>query len=436
MKYIQNTQIAISRLPAEILSEIFLHIVEDDIKHATWFGAGTFNFLRVCKRWNEVAINFPRLWVWWASAAIRVWPLFNARSKNAPLFLACRSRPPTPTRHILMDPAVSRRIRQLNFSGIQEELVDLLGAFGSNPLPNASSIRLQITPAHGYDEPPERLTHFLSSPFPELSKLDIRNFIPAFTSPVFTTSNLTSLKLYFLGDDKRRHTLSQFSQILQHHPNLQELDLERGGIPRPEPSGPPVPFVLPRLVDLRLRGMKQDVMGFIDLIGMSSPLHNVDIYFQRDHSPNVLPLTSAMGKIVKMYYGCLGLGYSRTVNSLTISSIFLENDITLDARSHSASLSHPMSNLKLEFDGVRVIELMEAAFPLFPLDHVRELAVERSSLSVSSWRWMLRKMELLSHLRLHNLDVGPALDALDFDDQGTFKGATKITSHQINHTHS
>ena len=51
LRYAQNSHVGISRLPAELLSDAFLYVVESGLqKGDTCFGAGTFNFLQVCKR--------------------------------------------------------------------------------------------------------------------------------------------------------------------------------------------------------------------------------------------------------------------------------------------------------------------------------------------------------------------------------------------------
>ena len=424
LKRTQNSHVAISRLPAEMLSEIFLYVVEDGIENAVRFAAGTFNFLQICKRWNEVAINFPRLWVWWIPGAVKAWPLFNTRAKNAPLFLTVRSYVPILTKDAVMNPAIPRKIHQLDFAGTQQQLVDFLDAIGSNPPSNAWSIRLQVPPSN-YSKLLEHLARFLSSPFPKLSKLDIEDFTPDSTSPIFTTSNLTSLKLSLSLTGKFRYTLSQFSQILQHHPNLRELDLQQSGTTVPEPSGPLVPLVLPRLVDLRLYSTEPTITGLIDLIGVSSPLHNVVIHFQNGYT--LTPsLTNTMKKILAAYHGCAGLDSPRTVNHLSISSRLLEGGLTIDAESHSTSASQPMSNLRLQFD--RTWDgLVGKILPLFQLNHVREFTVTRLGLVMGDWRRMFRKMKRLLCLRLDSLDIKPALEALCFDDPGVYKEATKIS---------
>ncbi|KAF9642827.1 hypothetical protein BDM02DRAFT_3124127 [Thelephora ganbajun] len=211
----QNSHVPISGLPLELLSEVFLCIVESSIRYDdTYFDCGTFRFRQVCRHWNEVAIGLPQLWVRRVANATKAWPLFNERSKGAPLFLTWRPYSLSAScQDILKIPAFPGRIRQLGFCRSSEQLEHLFSAFNSSPPSNASSIQLRIAP---YDElgSQDHLARFLPFLFPKLSKLDIENFRPDPLSPVFTTSNLTSLKLHFPYGTKPRYTLAQFSQIL------------------------------------------------------------------------------------------------------------------------------------------------------------------------------------------------------------------------------
>ena len=70
-----------------------------------------------------------------------------------------------------MDPAVSKRIHQLNFSRTQKQLAEFVDAFGLNSPSNTSFIQLQINSYNYYCEPLGNLVRFLSSPFSKLSKL-------------------------------------------------------------------------------------------------------------------------------------------------------------------------------------------------------------------------------------------------------------------------
>ena len=428
LRYALNQYVpSVSRLLTELLSEVFLHVVRSSLQGGdTYFARGTFDFRLVSKRWNEVAVGFPRLWSLWVAGAVKAWPLFNSRSKDGPLSLTWRSHLPPSTRDILMGPAVPRRTRGLDFSGTSNQLMHFLGVFDSNPPSNVSSIRLQL---HPYDErePQGRLVRLLSLPLPKLSTLNIGKFLPDPSSPIFTTSKLISLKLFLPYQKKGRYTMAQFSEILQHHPTLQEVDLNHGAIPLPGMPGTSFPVVLPRLVVLRLHGASGSILGLINLIGTSSPLHNVVIHFC--HVPNftVPDLTKIMETIVVPYYNRQDLDRPREVRTLAIS--LRGSLLTYDARSHSA----PTSNLELQFrlpSGLVLDDVAEKTFAFFPSGKIREFTIRGLSLT----REMVLKMGDLLHLRLsHQRDhvLWTALDALSLGDQGVAAESTKRISNRL-----
>ena len=412
--------VPVSRLQAEPLSEVFLYLVESGLRGNSRFAHGTFNFLQVCRYWNEVVIGSSRLWGFWVAYASKAWPLFNSRSSDGPLHLTWRCEPSDDAVDVLMDPKIPSRIRHLDFSGDDDELEDFLWIFDSNPPSNASSIRLQIASYDDY-EPEERFARFLSSPFPKLSKLNLGSFLPSPSSPIFTTSKLTSLKLFLSTYQKGRYTLVQFSQILQHHPNLQELDLNDGAIPLPGTSEAQVP---PRLINLRLHGTDVAILGFIDSIRMSSPLHNVVIHIDHVRRFTIPALASTVKKILAAYYDCRGLDYPRKIDSLTISSPPRGPRLVFDARSRSP----PTSNLELQVASIGKLEcekVVEKTFDLFPSNDTSELTINVLPLS----RRMLEKVKGLSHLRLSNQGsdvVEQTLDSLSLSssNRGMFAGHT------------
>ncbi|KAF9647225.1 hypothetical protein BDM02DRAFT_3188147 [Thelephora ganbajun] len=416
LRYAQNSHVAISQLPAELLSGVFLYVVEDGLRDqgaGTAFASGTFNFLQVCRHWNEVGVGSPQLWVWWVPDAVKVWHLFKSRSQDSPLFLTWGPHLPYWARDALVNAEIPRSIRQLNFSGNGHALEHLLGVFDSRSFSITSSVRLC---GHSYEDNGEHLTRFFSSPFPNLSKLDIENFIPDSSSPIFTASNLTSLKLNFPYTTPHRYTRSQFLQILQQNLSLRELDLRHGAIPLVKQSGALAPVVLSQLVNLNLHGTNATVAGVMDLVSMSSPLHNVILSFQHDHTTSATVLVNTTKKLLTAYYGCKELEHPRKVHCLNISSSPLQDDLVIEAESRFVSSSHPIYNLKLQHDRIGV-PLTQKIIPLFPLKRVRELTARMLDPTADNWCGTLRKMKGLSHLRLDSLDIEPVLSALYFFDE-------------------
>ena len=417
LKRVRNSHVAISQLPAELLWDVFLYVVETGLKKGgTGFTAGTFAFLRVCKRWNEIAIGFPQLWAWWIPGTLKAWHLFKSRSKDAPLILIWRSRFPKYAQNILADTETPRRIRQLDFNGTREQLKHILGALDSRSTSTTSSIRLECL-RDGKNDNGKHLTRFFSLSFPKLSKLDINTSLPDPTSSILTTSNLTSLKLDPPYNDNRRYTQSQFLEVLQHHPNLEQLDLAAGGLPSVENSRGLVPVPLLHLVELRLCGTDGAINGFIDLVSMSSPLHNVIIEFKRNNIPSVAAHADTAKKFLTAYYGCKRLEHPRKATHLTISSPF-QDGVFIDAKCcRSTFASHPIYSLNLRFFGMQSA-LAQKIIPLFPLEYVRGYTIDGLDLFTEDWCRALRRMRRLSYLVLDSVDIGPALNALDLGNEG------------------
>ena len=429
LRYAQNLHTTVSRLPTELLAEAFFCIVESGLRDRdSCFAAGTFNFLQVCKHWNEVALGDPRLWRWWVVGAVRAWPLFSSLSKGSPLYLVWWSQLPPFARGILMDPKIPERVRRLDFSGTIEQLESFISAFNLSPLSKVSSIRLRIH-LRGDFEPRDHLARFLSSSFPELSHLALENFLPNSSPPIFTAPNLISLELTLHSESKNHYTFPQFLQILRSYPSIRELVLVRGGIPRSSSSGTsPTSFTFPQLVDLRLCGTEEDILGFVDAIDMSS-LHNVALCFKWFWivTAPAPALARAVEKALVACRECRGLKDPRKVNSLTVS--YNPENRHLDFYTQSCR-STPTSNLNpsllLRFDGVGAAsdEMIREVLPLFPLDDIREFCVGGLRLRAGACRGMLQKMKNVSWLELRNIALRPALEALS-SEEGMFKVIAK-----------
>ena len=345
---------------------------------------------------------------------IRAWPLFKTRSKDAPISLWWH---PDSSRHVLGDIIIPGRIRQLYFSGTGEQSDQLFGTIESTLRSNTSSIWVHISP-HSEQDTQDHLTRFLSSSFPKLSKLYIGNYQPDLSSPVFTTSNLTSLKLSFPHGTRPRYTLVQFSRILQRYLNLQELNLEDGAMPQVESEEALVPFTLPRLVNLELHGTLGCISGLINLIG-SSPLRSVVLDFCLPHDQNVPALADAVKKIFTAYYECEGQDHLREAYYLTVFSGEDSNSLTLYTKPRFTS--QPVLELRVS----RANDFMKL-FPLLPLKDTRHFIIEGADLSSNEYYAMFRMLRGVSRLHVYDLDIGPVLEALDPRNRGASKGATKI----------
>ena len=321
------------------------------------------------------------------------------------------------------------RIRLLDFYGEDRHFESLFGALESTHPFNASSVRLQILP---YDQKnsQDHLVRFFSLPFPNLSKLDVRGFLPDPLSPVFTTSILTSLKLSFSIDNQRRYTLAQLSRILQKHPNLQKLDLEEGAMPRVDPSEVPVQCALPQLVDLTLGSDIGRISGFLGLVDMSSPLYNIVLRLRHPRDQPVTALVNALKKVLTVYYKSGELNRPRNAADFTVEWRSLGDPPlifdTKSAKSRSAPASAALSALRLEFWGV---DEPFQLFTLFPLNTVQRFTANGLYLPSERYRTVLQKMKHLLHLHLVSLNISHVLEAMGPSNQGVLTNGTETRRH-------
>ena len=390
------------------MSHVFLYVVEAGLRGKdTSFAPTTFTFLRVCRRWNKVAIASPQLWVWWIPGSFKAWHMFNSRSKDAPLFLTWREDLESEDT-VWMKSETPKRIRQLDLSGTTDQFECILNALDPRSLSTTSSIRLRVLGPKDR----EHLTHFFSFPFPKLSRLDVESSPPDPTSSIFVTSNLTSLKLSIPHNDDRYYTQSQLLQVLQQNRNLRQLEFEAGGLPLAGDSGGLVPVLLPHLVDLKLRGTNEVIDRFVDLVCMSSPLHKISIYFQHDYHHDTEPLVCTMRKLLTAYYGCKELERRSKVSHFVAWS-------TSGAISAGDHLTHPTYSLELAFQGDKD-ELFQKVIPLFPLDHVYDCTASGLDFATDAWRGILLRTESLLHLRLGDMEPESVLNALGSNDGGAY----------------
>ena len=225
------------------------------------------------------------------------------------------------------------------------------------------------------------------------------------------------MKLSFPYGTQARCTLAQFSRTLQKHPNLRELDLKDGATPQESP-GVPVPFTLPQLVDLQLRGTVGCISGLTNLIGMSSPLRTVALHFCYPNGQNVPALVDATKRIIAAYYECEGLDHPRKASHLTVLGSG-QGPLTFLAQPRSG----PEPTLELRFS--RMDHLLKI-FPLFPLKDTRDFTIEGVVLSSKEHYTILRKMRGLLRLNVSGVQINPVLEALNPRNRGLSKGATEV----------
>ena len=119
LKRTRNSLLNVSRLPPEVLGDIFRRNVTlkgdfDGLEE------GSHNFLLVCHHWFEVASRTPEIWSFWGNTP-KDWERWYRRSGSAPLDLVLNREiggPPSETLYgVLQDRATRDTIRRIHLNG-------------------------------------------------------------------------------------------------------------------------------------------------------------------------------------------------------------------------------------------------------------------------------------------------------------------------------
>ena len=111
LKRTRNSLLNVSRIPAEILGEIFCW---NTVSRGA-LEKRSHNFLLVCHYWFEVASSTPELWSFWGNN-LEDWKKHNLRYPTAPLDIS--------SRNALQDRASRDTIRCIHFVSTDSRLLD------------------------------------------------------------------------------------------------------------------------------------------------------------------------------------------------------------------------------------------------------------------------------------------------------------------------
>ncbi|KAJ7232869.1 hypothetical protein C8J57DRAFT_1382981 [Mycena rebaudengoi] len=242
-----NAKLKISRLPPEIVVEIFLLICESSFTEYSWIAC-----THVCASWRQIALNTPLLWAHvvfeshaWVSTCLE-------RSKSSPLIVTADIRLAVVETLVCDVLKMAERIVRIH-------------------------LRLYV--------PGQLILDLLLGPFPRLTDLSVENYtwvasnipvqpdapsFPALRSLLMCTnvpylpplpSQLVSLEIYFRGWqpipwDSLALALGQLHQL---------HTLKLSGFSAP-PSSPSQPISFPVLRDLHLSGSPEHCTQFIETL--------------------------------------------------------------------------------------------------------------------------------------------------------------------------
>jgi F-box-like len=312
----QETQLSpISRIPEEVLAEIFLWCAQSpwtatttDLSQVHFHhGRGTWTewtvVSHVCRHWRAVALEFPELWsrinarmpVRWMEAMIE-------RSKDVPisiinfyLFRILCLRKREILLNVLSEPS---RWRQIDVdlphrNGVVFKLISSL----TTPAPSLVDLALNVGTSDYHGSPKVLPWNFLAASAPSLRRLKVVGCEPSW-NPDLYSDNLTSLKLSHTPLARARlpgPSPAEFGKILAGIPRLTELDLEMNlpDLSTLEPASRTFDF--PLLQKLRLVGECGELARMLGCLRIPSTAC-VDITCAQADETKILALGWALEK--------------------------------------------------------------------------------------------------------------------------------------------
>ena len=347
LKRARNSLLNVSKLPPEVLGDIFRRNVtlEDDFDDLE---KRSRNFLFVCHHWSEIALGTPEVWSFWGGT-LKDWARWHRHSETAPLDLVLSGAGldngtlNVTLRDTLQDRAVRDTIRRIHlWSGDTVLLSSIISPFataGEGDRPNSVESFILI---NNGNTPVDTSDFFARYRFPKLQRLKLYDC--KFTSWDLLTSRtavLTTLSLCFSHPSPTPNTPQLFS-ILASNPSLRRVSLSGYAVPLDGGGESPYRVSLHHLKLLKLAGGLRHIIGLLhqldhptnldlmitlsdrtvtDVPRMVGPYLR-DYLRRRDRSPNGLGLyVSRSGCKIKFRVGDMG-GIDLSVP--TVINLFVE----------------------------------------------------------------------------------------------------------------
>ncbi|KAJ7180688.1 hypothetical protein C8R46DRAFT_1070260 [Mycena filopes] len=216
----RNALSAVGRLPAEMLSRIFLFCSRQVPHSLSWIKEVS----HICRHWRAVALGCPNLWCSitfsrpkWAAEMLK-------RSKMAPLRIRVNADYLTPKVIEAVHSSLGQisRTEELDVAGgsVIQEILNL-----TDPAPYLHSLSLSLL-SH-WQTSPERVVlpaDFLNGEAPRLRKIELTGFSIPWDSPLM--SNLVNLKVMNPGAPPPPSSMNELVEALGRMPLLETLELE------------------------------------------------------------------------------------------------------------------------------------------------------------------------------------------------------------------
>jgi len=282
LKRTRNSLLNVSKLPPEILGEIFRWnvTVKDNFDG---FEEGSYSFLLVCHHWFEVASRVPELWSFWGNN-MRDWRKWHLRYPTAPLDLVLNGEEfwgetlDDTLREALQDRTTRDVIRRIHLSsgepGILNSILSPLTASCEGI--QSSSVESLILWDRS-DQSVDVSDFFAHYRFPKLQCLELVNCtISSWDLMTSRTSVLTTLALGVTYPSPAP-TTSELLSILASNPALRDVSLCENGLPDDNGGKSPFRVSLHNLRDLDLSGDLRHVFGFLHRLDLPKDMDSLTL---------------------------------------------------------------------------------------------------------------------------------------------------------------
>ncbi|KAI0349695.1 hypothetical protein OH77DRAFT_1594079 [Trametes cingulata] len=281
-----NDTTAIARLPPELLSEIFLHVVEDRYGEVTTsYSPCSSRFYKwivvthVCRRWRAIALDTAKLWSYVILTRSSVVREVLSRSRKAPLSICATISSSADERVVLLGEVMEEppRLKSLHLYGpvdvVHELCNELVGSSGVNL---ERMVLFDTEPPSEIDDEPAPTLTSLEVQSPRLRSLEVYRLPFAWKDPVLSSGVTRLIVVGCLDSQQMLGSFDQLLATLRMLSSLRELEIE-DAIPRlpdfDDSQVLPLPrsqVVLPRLRYLSLTGYCPDCVRLKDRLTVPS----------------------------------------------------------------------------------------------------------------------------------------------------------------------
>lgn len=389
LKSRRNSLCSVSRLPPEVLSEVFL-VFAEQLQAQERFKVN-FKWItvsHVCRLWRDIALQHGCLWGTIDMTRPDRTRVFVDRSKGAPLairesFPGSLAELPLP----LADP--SYRYRELHLRAKEGQLGPNIVQVLNSPIhaPVLESLVLEVSDSYPEYTLPPTIFNYKA---PALTRLQLQNV--RFGWPTSLFPSLTHLSIHHCGNtNPPGPSVSQVLTTLRNMPRLEHLRLAdqtlfEQPLPFNDPSTEELPSVsLPHLETLQLFGTMYDCTTLVSYLAPSS---FVNLAIHCTSVENVSGIRTLMD-FVKVNFSRNG-----TINNSSLLSARLDagagelsvNVDVISGRKTKRLVSLAMYSRVTEFFESRVSTICPIIFDSIPAAATRRLDV-RSKYSISSEAW-------------------------------------------------